>query len=84
MKTLALTLAASLAASLAPAGLALAAGLSDMDADGSGTLSLAELQSAYATLTEEGFTAIDTNADGAVDEAELTAAVAAGTLKTEG
>ena len=65
---------------LATAGMATAQGLADLDADGNGTLSLAELQAVYPNLTEEGFTAIDTSADGAVDEAELTAAVDAGTL----
>lgn len=80
MKKLAITLAMGLATS----GMALAQGLTDMDADGSGSLSLAELQAMYPSLTEEGFISIDANADGAVDEAELTAAVEAGTLVTEG
>ncbi|WP_347313304.1 EF-hand domain-containing protein [Defluviimonas sp. SAOS-178_SWC] len=80
MKKLALTLALGLATT----GMAFAQGISDMDADGTGNLSMSELQAVYPNLTEEGFTAIDTNADGAVDEAELAAAVEAGTLKTEG
>ena len=80
MKTLALTLALG----LTPTGMALAQGLSDMDADGTGNLSLPELQAVYPALTEEGFTAIDANGDGAVDEAELAAAVEAGTLKSDG
>lgn len=64
-----------------PAGVALAqSALADMDADGNGTLSITELQTVYTTLDEAGFTAVDTNADGAVDEAELTAAQTAGTL----
>lgn len=55
-----------------------------MDADGTGNLSMPELQAVFPNLTEDGFTAIDANGDGAVDEAELAAAVEAGTLKTDG
>ncbi len=80
MKTLALTLALGVAAT----GTAFAQGITDMDADGDGMLSITELQATYPTLTEEGFIAIDANADGAVDEAELTAAVEAGTLTSDG
>ncbi len=65
MKKLALTLALGFATT----GMALAQGISDMDADGTGNLSMAELQAVYPNLTEEGFTAIDANGDGAVDEA---------------
>lgn len=50
------------------------------DTDGNGTWSLAELQASYADLTEEGFTSIDANTDGAVDQAELAAAMADGLL----
>jgi hypothetical protein len=45
------------------------------DTDGNGTWSLVELQTVWTDLTEETFTAIDANADGAVDTAELQAAV---------
>lgn len=77
-------LVCTVALGLGLAGAAHAQTLSDMDADGSGNLSLTELQTVYADLTQEGFTAIDSNADGSVDEAEFTAAVTAGTLKTGG
>lgn len=50
------------------------------DTDGSGNWSVTELQVAYPELTEENFTTIDTNVDGAVDQAELAAAQADGTL----
>jgi hypothetical protein len=45
------------------------------DTDGSGTWSLAELQAVWTDMTEAGFAAIDANADGAVDTAELQAAL---------
>lgn len=41
------------------------------DADVSGNWSLTELQSVWPDLTEDGFKAVDANADGAVDAAEL-------------
>lgn len=50
------------------------------DADGNGTWSLTELQVAYPTLNDEGFASIDANKDGAVDQAELAAAMADGLL----
>jgi hypothetical protein len=50
------------------------------DTDGNGTWSLEELQVAYADLTAETFATIDANADGAVDQAELAAAMADGVL----
>jgi hypothetical protein len=50
------------------------------DTDGNGTWSLEELQVAYPDLTAEVFTTIDANADGAVDQAELAAALADGAL----
>ena len=63
------------------AGAAMAqATLADLDADKSGGLSLTELQAVYSKLDDAGFKAIDTNADGAVDETEMKAAVDAGTL----
>lgn len=50
------------------------------DTDGNGTYSMEELKAAYPDLTEETFTAVDANADGAVDADELKAAIEAGTL----
>lgn len=50
------------------------------DTDGNGTWSLGELQVAYPALTEETFTTIDANADGGVDPAELSAAIADGAV----
>lgn len=50
------------------------------DTDGSGAWSLGELQAVWPDMTEEAFATVDTNADGSVDTAELTAAVDAGTV----
>lgn len=50
------------------------------DADGNGVYSLQELVDAYPDLTEEAFKAADRNADDALDEAELSAAIAAGQI----
>jgi hypothetical protein len=50
------------------------------DTDGNGTWSVDELRVAYPDLTDEGFASIDANADGAVDQAELAAALADGLL----
>lgn len=70
---------------MAPLALATAAFAADLpaveDADASGTWSMAELQTVWADLTEDGFKAIDTNMDGAVDPTELRAAWDAGVLK---
>lgn len=70
---------------LAPFALATAAAaqtiLPDVpDADGNGTWSLVELQAVWTDMTEESFTTLDTSADGAVDAAELQAALDAGVL----
>jgi EF hand len=73
---------------LAPFALATAALAADLplveDADASGSWSLAELQTVWADLTEDGFKAIDTNTDGAVDATELQAAWDNGVLKPVG
>ena len=50
------------------------------DTDGDGVYSMDELMVAYPSLIDEFFTTIDGNGDGAVDEAELAAAVNAGVL----
>lgn len=50
------------------------------DTDGDGVYSMEELMVAFPDLTEEIFTTVDTNADGAVDADELAAAEEAGVL----
>ena len=57
---------------------------SEMDTDGDGLLSYNELLAAYPEMTEENFTAIDTNSDGAVDADEMKVAGDAGLLPTNG
>ena len=81
MKTLSLILATTL-------GLTATAGAmsaqTELDADGNGTYSYNELIAAFPTLTEETFLTIDTNADGAVDDNELTLARDAGLFPGDG
>lgn len=75
-------LAAALAALLmSPAALAQTALPAVPDADANGTWSMAELQAVWTDLSEEGFRAVDANGDGAVDAAELQAALDNGSLK---
>lgn len=50
------------------------------DADGNGVYSMEELVAAYPDLTEETFTAADTNEDGSIDAEELAAAIEAGNI----
>jgi Ca2+-binding EF-hand superfamily protein len=50
------------------------------DTDGDGVYSMEEMMVAYPSLTEDLFTTIDGNGDGAVDEEELAAALDAGVL----
>jgi hypothetical protein len=68
-------------APLALASAAMAQTLPDVpDTDGNGTWSLVELQAVWTDLTEDGFAAIDTSADGSVDAAELQAALDNGVI----
>lgn len=66
---------------LAGAALAQAALPMIEDTDGNGTWSLAELQAVWPDLTDEGFAAVDTNADGAADPVETQTAWDNGVLK---
>jgi len=56
----------------------------DLDANGDGLLSFAELLLAYPALTAAVYGTMDTNDDGAVDSAELKAAQNAGLIVSEG
>lgn len=78
MKNIALTLATLIGLSAVPA---IAQDLPEIaDTDSNGIWSLTEMQTAYPDLTEEVFVSLDANKDGGIDIAELTTAVAAGTL----
>lgn len=81
-----IALSGALAAGLALAGLQAMArdALPVQDADGNGIFSLEEMQVAMPDLTAETYAAVDTNADGGVDAAELAAALTAGTIKPAG
>lgn len=59
--------------------------MSEIDSDGDGFLTLAEMQAAYPDMSEEMFTAIDINGDGVVNAEEVSAAEDASLLpKTDG
>ncbi len=51
-----------------------------MDADGDGLVSAEEFTTAHPEAAEGTFEQVDTNADGALDEAEISAAKDAGVL----
>ncbi|VCU58947.1 hypothetical protein EPIB1_1845 [Tritonibacter mobilis] len=82
MKTFALTAAAI--ATLAAAPVMASNFAAEVDADGSGTLSLEELQVAYPALTAETFAQIDVDANGEADMEEVAAAQEAGLLVNNG
>lgn len=64
---------------------ALAQQIEEIDTDGDGVVTYEEMVAVYPDTTPEAFAQIDTGADGAVDESELTAAVDAGLVApTEG
>ncbi len=72
---------ASILAAGALATTAFAAGsLADMDANGDGLLTVEEVQAVYPEMSAEQFSAIDVNADGVIDDAELGAAQEAGMI----
>lgn len=52
----------------------------EIDTDGDGMASFAELQVSYPELTEELFGEIDSNGDGLVDDEEMAIAVELGNL----
>ena len=56
------------------------AAMVDVDSDGDGVATFTEMLAVYPTLTEEGFGAIDVNADGVLDEAEMNAAQEGGLI----
>ncbi|EDM73442.1 hypothetical protein RAZWK3B_04440 [Roseobacter sp. AzwK-3b] len=70
------TTAATFALAIALPGAVLA----EMDANGDGAVTMSEFQDAYPDAEAGTFPALDTDADGALSEAEIAAAVDAGIL----
>ncbi len=63
--------------------LALPTGLlaaTDIETNGDGLLTIDEVQAVYPEITAEAFTAMDVNADGALDDDEVVAAQEAGMM----
>jgi hypothetical protein len=77
-KGLALTMTLALAGVVAAR-----ASVADIDSDGDNLISLAEMQAAYPTVSEDTFASADANGDAMIDEAELMSAEDAGLIKTE-
>jgi Ca2+-binding EF-hand superfamily protein len=74
--------AATFALALSLPAMALAGEFSTMDADGDGYVTMSEFQQAMPEATSDTFTMADANADGALSEDEVAAAVEAGVLPT--
>ncbi|MBD3663460.1 hypothetical protein H9Q16_05970 [Sulfitobacter sp. TSTF-M16] len=55
-------------------------GAAELDANGDGLLSVTEVQAVYPDVTAEQFSAMDLNADGALDDSEVVAAEEAGVM----
>jgi hypothetical protein len=79
MTTMSKITAAALTALCLPA-YAMGAGAADLDSNGDGLLSVTEVQAVYPDVTAEQYSAMDLNADGALDDAEVTAAQEAGMM----
>ena len=56
------------------------AAVTDADANGDGVLTIDEMQAVMPDITAESFSQMDTNADGALDSAEVKAAQTAGLM----
>ena len=54
--------------------------VTEIDTDGDGAYSLAEVQTAMPDMTFDAFNALDTNADGLLDAEEVAAAIEAGLM----
>ncbi len=52
----------------------------EVDTNGDGLMSLEEVQAVYPEVTAESFAALDANADGALDDAEMVAGQEAGVI----
>lgn len=74
------TLTAIALSALCVPALAMGAGASELDSNGDGLLSVSEVQAVYPDVTAEQFSAMDLNADGALDDSEVVAAQEAGVM----
>lgn len=74
------TYATLVAFGLAGAAVAMSDNAAAIDVDGNGVLTIDEVQAVYPDVSTDTFSAMDTNADGALDEAEVTAAEEAGIM----
>lgn len=74
------TYASLFALALAGSAFAMSDNAVAADTDGNGVLTIDEVQAVYPDVSSDGFSAMDTNADGALDEAEVTAAEEAGLM----
>lgn len=72
--------AATFTLALSLPAMTLASDLSAMDTNGDGYVTMSEFQQVMPEATAEIFTTADANGDGALNEDEVTAAVAAGVL----
>lgn len=74
---------AALALLLTGGALAMSDSAAQVDANGDGVLTIDEVQAVYPDVTAETFSAMDLNADGALDDSEVTAAEEAGVMPTK-
>ena len=58
---------------MATSALARREGVTEIDVNGDGVMTIDELQAAYPEMDAETFSAIDANKDGAIDDAEMIA-----------
>ncbi|MDT8326981.1 MAG: EF-hand domain-containing protein [Roseovarius sp.] len=56
---------------LANSAIAMGEAVAELDVNGDGMLSVSEVQAVYPEISAETFSAVDTNSDGALDDAEL-------------
>ncbi len=68
------------AASIAMILPAMGTAATEVDADGDGMLTIAEVQAVYPEMTVDQFNQVDANADGMLDDAEVQAARDAGMM----
>ena len=64
--------------------LAMGAKATETDANGDGLITIEEVQAVYPDVTAEQFSAMDVNADGALDADEKQAAQTSGQLPSDG